>query len=278
MDETKPEHRHSHARRMLNRLRNYLLTGIVVAAPLTITVFLTASFINWVDSWVKPLIPVRWNPESYVPFPLPGIGVVVAVISLTLLGFFTANIFGRTIIGLGESLLNRMPLIRNVYNALKQIFETALSERSHTFRRAGLIEYPRRGLWAVVFIATEAKGEVSHRLPEEDDTISVFLPTTPNPTSGFLLFVPRKDVMVLEMSVEDAAKLVISAGLITPDWPRTAREGGRIPPARGEDAAAGDGMPVEPRAHIGPTTATLEGPSGATAPGPSEREGELERR
>lgn len=267
MDESKHEHRHSHARLMLNRLRNYLLTGIVVAAPLTITVYLTASFINWVDSWVKPWIPVRWNPESYVPFPLPGIGVVVAVISLTALGFFTANIFGRTIIRIGEAILNRMPLIRNVYAALKQIFETALSERSHTFRRAGLIEYPREGLWALVFIATEAKGEVSHRLPEEDDTISVFLPTTPNPTSGFLLFVPRKDVIVLDMTVEDAAKLVISAGLITPEWPRRVK-----PPTRPAQPEGRDGLPVEARAHIGPGHATLQDP-----PGP-QREDELEQR
>ena len=225
MDEDKADHRIGRSRRALNRLRNYLLTGIVVAAPLTITVILTASFVNWVDGWVKPWIPVRWNPESYVPFPLPGIGLVVALVVLTLLGFLTANIFGRTIIRIGESILNRMPLIRNVYAALKQIFETALSERSRTFRTAGLVEYPRKGLWAVVFIATDVKGEVSHRLPEDDDAISVFLPTTPNPTSGFLLFVPRKDVMVLDMSVEDAAKLVISAGLITPQWPRASRSG-----------------------------------------------------
>ncbi|MBJ3774688.1 DUF502 domain-containing protein [Acuticoccus mangrovi] len=225
-DKSRGEPKIGRRRRILNRLRNYLLTGIVVAAPLTITVLLTASFVNWVDSWVKPWIPVRWNPESYVPFPLPGFGLVVAIIVLTALGFLTANIFGRTIIAIGEGILNRMPLIRNLYAALKQIFETALSERSRTFRRAGLIEYPRKGLWALVFIATDAKGEVSHRLPEDDDAISVFLPTTPNPTSGFLLFVPRRDVLVLDMSVEDAAKLVISAGLITPQWPPRPRGGG----------------------------------------------------
>lgn len=251
MEDQKTETRHSHARRALNRLRNYLLTGIIVAAPLTITVYLTASFVNWVDSWVKPWIPVRWNPESYVPFPLPGMGVVVALVSLTALGFLTANIFGRTVIGLGESLLNRMPLIRNVYSALKQIFETALSERSHTFRRAGLVEYPRKGLWAVVFIATEAKGEVSHRLPEDDDTISVFLPTTPNPTSGFLLFVPRKDVKVLDMTVEDAAKLVISAGLITPEWPRPVRQEAR--------QSGAQPLPPEMRARLDIEEKTLVG-------------------
>ncbi|WP_083660187.1 DUF502 domain-containing protein [Acuticoccus yangtzensis] len=218
MDEQHSEPRHGHRRLMVNRLRNYLITGVIVAAPLTITVYLVASIVSYVDGVVKPWIPIAWNPETYVPFPLPGIGVVVAVVGLVLLGFLTANIFGRTILALGEAILARMPLIRNVYAALKQIFETALSERSHTFRRAGLIEYPRKGVWSLVFIATDVKGEIGHRLGDDDDAISVFLPTTPNPTSGFLLFVPRRDVLVLDMSVEDAAKLVISAGLITPRW------------------------------------------------------------
>lgn len=220
MDDNKQEPRLGRRRRLLNRLRNYFLTGVIVAAPLTITVLLTASFVNFVDNKVKPWIPLRYNPENYLPFPLPGIGLVVAVVALTLLGFVTANIFGRTIIRLGEGFLNRLPLVRTLYAALKQIFETILSERSRTFRRAGLVEYPRRGLWSVVFIATSARGEVSEKLPGEDDVISVFLPTTPNPTSGFLLFVPAHDILELDMSVEEAAKLVISAGLITPDWPQ----------------------------------------------------------
>jgi len=219
-------------RSFLNRLRNYFITGIIAAAPLAITVYLVTSIVSFVDGVVKPWIPARWNPESYVPFPLPGIGVVVAIIGLVLLGFLAANIFGRTILALGEAILARMPLIRNVYAALKQIFETALSERSHTFRRAGLVEYPRRGLWAVVFIATDVKGEVGHRLGEDDDAISVFLPTTPNPTSGFLLFVPKKELTPLSMSVEDAAKLIISAGLVYPaqsskTTPREDRAGDR---------------------------------------------------
>lgn len=220
-------HDHPPARRrhrLLSRLRNYFLTGVVFAAPLTITVLVTWSFINWVDSWVKPWIPAKYNPETYVPFPLPGFGLVVALIGLTLLGFFTANIVGRTLLGIGERLLNRMPLVRNLYKALKQIFETALSERSRTFRQAGLIEYPRRGVWSLVFIATDAKGEVAHKLPEDEDVISVFLPTTPNPTSGFLLFIPKRDVIMLDMSVEDAAKLVISAGLISPEYQRRTQQ------------------------------------------------------
>ncbi|RAI01158.1 hypothetical protein DLJ53_15065 [Acuticoccus sediminis] len=234
MDEEQGEVRVGRRRSLVNRLRNYLITGVIVAAPLTITVYLVTYIISVVDGVVKPWIPPAWNPETYVPFPLPGIGLVVAIVGLALLGFLAANIFGRTILALGEAILARMPLIRNVYAALKQIFETALSERSHTFRRAGLVEYPRRGLWAVVFIATDVKGEISQKLGDDDDAISVFLPTTPNPTSGFLLFVPRKDVLVLDMSVEDAAKLVISAGLITPRWaPKAQVEPMRSPPRYG---------------------------------------------
>ncbi|MDQ0315662.1 DUF502 domain-containing protein [Amorphus orientalis] len=206
------------------RLRNYFLTGVVFAAPLTITVLLTWTFVKWVDAWVKPFIPARYNPDTYLSFPVPGIGLIVALVGLTLLGFLTANIFGRTVLSFGEQMLNRMPLVRNLYKALKQIFETALSERGRSFQQAGLIEYPRKGIWSIVFIATQAKGEVAHRLSNADDGaddeeyISVFLPTTPNPTSGFLLYLPESDVLPLDMSVEDAAKLVISAGLITPDY------------------------------------------------------------
>lgn len=201
------------------RLRNYFLTGLVVAAPVSITIYLTWTFINWVDGWVKPLIPSVYNPDSYLPFSVPGVGLVFAIVILTLLGFLTANIVGRSVVSYGEMLLARMPLVRNLYSGLKQIFETVLSESSRSFNSAGLVEYPRKGLWAIVFIATEAKGEIRAQLEAtDDDMVSVFLPTTPNPTSGFLLFVPRADIRVLDMSVEEAARLVISAGLVTPKY------------------------------------------------------------
>ena len=201
------------------RLRNYFLTGLIIVAPLAITAYLTWTFIGWVDSWVKPYIPAIYNPDYYLPFAVPGFGLVTALFLITMIGFLTANLVGRSIISFGESLLDRMPLVRSLYKGLKQIFQTVLAEQSGSFKQAALIEYPRRGLWSIVFIATETKGEVNVRLPE-DDPISVFLPTTPNPTSGFLLFVPRKDVIVLEMSVEEAAKMVISAGLVSPDYPK----------------------------------------------------------
>lgn len=201
------------------RLRNYFLTGLIIVAPIAITAYLTWSFILWVDGWVKPYIPQAYNPDHYLPFAVPGFGLLTALFLITMIGFLTANLVGRTVVSFGESLLDRMPLVRSLYKGLKQIFQTVLAEQSSSFKQAGLIQYPRLGLWSIVFIATDTRGEVDHRLPGED-SISVFLPTTPNPTSGFLLFVPRKDVILLDMSVEEAAKMVISAGLVSPDFPK----------------------------------------------------------
>lgn len=202
----------------MTRLRNYFLTGLVIAGPIGITLYLTWSLILWVDGWVKPLLPAHYNPDTYLPFSVPGFGLIVSFFTLTMVGFLTANIAGRTLISYGEQLVGRMPVVRNLYRGLKQIFETVLSERGNSFKKAAIIEYPRRGLWAIVFLATSTRGEVADKIVGEDDLISVFLPTTPNPTSGFLLFVPRADVIELDMSVEDAAKLVISAGLVTPEY------------------------------------------------------------
>lgn len=200
------------------RLRNYLLTGVIIAAPLSITVYITWTVIRWVDDWVKPWIPFRYNPDNYLPFAVPGFGLIVAVVALILLGAATANLFGRSIVAYGESVLDRMPLVRSIYRGLKQIFETVLSDTSATFQKVGLIEYPRVGLWSVVFVSTETRGELAlHAGGEADELYSVFLPTTPNPTSGFLLFVPKRDIVILDMSIEDAAKLIISAGLVVPE-------------------------------------------------------------
>lgn len=201
---------------ILSRLRNYFLTGLVVAAPVTITVVLVMWFVDFVDAWFTPMIPDQYRPEQYLDFTVPGLGLIIAVVLLTILGALTANLFGRTLVSYGERLVGRMPLVRNIYGALKQIFETVLSQSQQSFREVALIEYPRRGVYSIAFVTTAAKGEVQARADE--DMVSVFLPTTPNPTSGFLLFVPRRDVITLEMSVEDAAKMVISAGLVAPEF------------------------------------------------------------
>ncbi len=202
----------------LTRLRNYFLTGLIVVAPLAITIYLIWTFVQWVDSWIIPYIPDVYNPEKYLPFDIPGVGLLMALFVITMIGFLTANFVGRAVIGWGERWLGRMPIVRSLYNGLKQIFETVLSNTSTSFNSVGLMEYPRKNVWAIVFVATETRGEVRRRLvPYEGETLSVFMPSTPNPTTGFLMFVPRDDVILLDMCLEDAAKMVISAGLIAPE-------------------------------------------------------------
>jgi len=198
----------------LQRLKTYFITGLVVASPVGITIYLALAFINLIDRNVKPLIPAAYNPETYLPFPLPGLGLVFLFLMLTVLGFFAANFLGRTLIRIGEKILNHMPVVRSVYNTLKQIFETVISENKGSFQEVVLIEYPRKGLWAIAFISGENKGEIQRKMA--DDVVNVFLPTTPNPTSGFLLFVPRQDIIRLDMTPDEGAKYVISAGLVDP--------------------------------------------------------------
>ena len=198
----------------LSRLRNYFLTGVIVTAPIAITIFLVWQFITFLDSYVGRLVPVRYNPETYLPFGIPGIGLVIMLAFLTLIGFVTAGFAGRTLVRTGERLLSRMPIIRSVYGTLKQIFETVLNQSSRSFREVVLVEYPRRGIGAIGFVTGPTQGEVQERTDE--DLVNIFLPTTPNPTSGFLLFVPRKDLIHLNMTVEEGIKLVISGGIVTP--------------------------------------------------------------
>ena len=199
------------------RLRNYFLTGIVVAAPIGITIYLTWFFVHWVDRHVKPLIPRFYNPDTYLPFSVPGVGLVFAIIVLTLLGFLTASLLGRTVVRYGELMLDRVPLVRNLYRGLRQLFQTALSQSGQSFEAVGMIEYPRKGVWRIVFLTAAVKGEVAAKLPEE--AVACFVPNTPNATAGFLVLVPRREVILLEMSFEEAAKIIISAGLVTPDVP-----------------------------------------------------------
>ena len=196
------------------RMRAYLITGILVVAPISITLYLAWIFIGFVDNRITPLIPAKYNPETYLPFALPGLGLLVLVTTLILVGAATAGFFGRLWTRASEQILGRMPIIRNVYGAVKQILETVLAKQSNAFREAVLVEYPRRGIWAIAFITGRTEGEVQN-ITEEECT-NIFLPTTPNPTSGFLLFVPKKDLVGLDMSVEEAIKMVISGGIVTP--------------------------------------------------------------
>lgn len=204
-----------------HRLRTWFLTGIVVAAPLSITIYLLWSFLSFVDDAVTPFIPERYNPEHYLPFSVPGIGLLALVVALTLLGFLTANLVGRSLIRLGEKILDRMPIVRSIYGTLKQVFEMVISTKSSSFKDVVLIEYPRPGQWSMGFVTNETKGEIQERTVE--DVICVFIPMAPAPTGGFLVFVPKKDVIYLDMTIDEGMKYVFSAGLVVP----TAGNGGK---------------------------------------------------
>jgi uncharacterized membrane protein len=200
---------------LVTRFRNYFLTGIVVTAPISLTVYLTWEFIAWVDDRVTPLVPAKYNPETYLPFSIPGLGLVIMFIFLTFIGFITANFFGRALIKFGEGMVNRVPVVRTIYNALRQVLETVFTQSSTSFRQVVLVEYPRRGIWTTAFVTSDTEGEVARLL--DDDLVNIYVPTTPNPTSGFLLIVPRRDLIFLDVSVEDATKFIISLGIIASD-------------------------------------------------------------
>lgn len=212
----------------LTWLRGRFLTGLVVSAPIGITIFLTWSFVNFVDQRIKPLIPAQWNPETYTKFALPGLGLVVAVLVITLIGTVAANLIGKTLLNTGDWLIGRVPLVRSVHMTLKQVFEIFTSSQSRSFREVVMVEYPRKGSWALGFLTAEAKGQVARNAP---GTVGVFVPTTPNPTSGFLIYVDRSEIRPLDMTVEEGAKLIISAGLVAPDDPEEA-----IKSVTGDDA------------------------------------------
>ncbi len=201
---------------IIGRLRNYFLTGLVVAGPLAVTVWLFWSFITWVDGFVRPLIPPAYRPETYLPWPIPGMGLIVAIVALTLLGFFTANLVGRSLVELGEGLLDRMPIVRPVYRTMKQIFETLFSKSGSSFRTVALVEFPAPGMWSLVFLSQAPSKEVASKLPQGEH-VSVFLPCTPNPTTGFYFYIKRGEIIELDISVENAMTLLLSAGMVQPD-------------------------------------------------------------
>jgi uncharacterized membrane protein len=200
------------------RLRNYFLTGLVVVGPVSITLYIAWNFITMVDAWVKPYVPRIYNPDYYMPFPIPGVGLVFAVVLLTIIGALAANLLGRSLISAGELMLGRTPIVRNVYRGIKQIFESVVtaSSPSQSFQKVALMEFPSKGIWSIIFVTGDAAREITKEIPGED-LISVFMPTGMLPPSGFVCFVPRKDILPLRMSVEDAAKIIISAGMVNPE-------------------------------------------------------------
>ncbi|QBY00295.1 DUF502 domain-containing protein [Rhodophyticola sp. CCM32] len=227
-------------RGFFSSLRANFLTGLVVIAPIGLTVWLIWSVIGWVDGWVLPFIPNAYNPvllirhHTGLEVDVRGLGVATFLIFTVIIGWTAKGLIGRSLIKWAESLVLSVPGVRTLYSGVKQIVETVVSQGEQNFDKACLVEYPRAGIWAIAFISTTAKGEIA--ASNEQEMVSVFLPTTPNPTSGFLLFVPRRDVQVLDMSVEDAAKLVISAGLVYPNGQTPAAEP-QVIPAKTPDAA-----------------------------------------
>jgi uncharacterized membrane protein len=218
------------------RIRNYFLTGLVVAGPVLITAYLTWSFVTWVDNLVQPVIPPAYRPETYLPWPVPGTGLVIAIIALTLLGFLTANLVGRSLVELGEGLLNRMPIVRPIYKTMKQIFETLFSKEGSSFRKVALAEFPAPGMWSLVFISQPPNAELASKLPEGEH-VSCFLPCTPNPTTGFFFYVKRSELIDLDISVENAMTLLISAGMVQPDGDAQKKLAGMAASAKALQAA-----------------------------------------
>lgn len=208
------------------RLRSSFLTGLVVIAPVGLTIWLVWTLMGWIDSVVLPLVPERFQPEPYIGINLRGVGIIFGIVFTIIIGWIAKGLIGRSLIRWAESLVERMPVVRSIYSGAKQIAETVFAQSERSFEKACLIEYPRPGIWAIGFVSTQAKGEIAKRAPTSDTLMTIFLPTTPNPTSGFLLYVPKSDVIELDMSVEDAAKLVISAGLVYPT-PKDAQKAAR---------------------------------------------------
>ena len=199
-----------------SRIRTYFLTGLIVAGPVAITIWLVWSFVTWVDDLVRPFIPIAYRPETYLPIKVPGFGLIIAFVALTTLGFLTANLVGRTFVEIGETILERVPIVRPIYRGLKQVFETLFSKSGSSFRTVGLVEFPAPGMWSLVFLSTPPGADLSATLPSREEYVSAFMPCTPNPTTGFFFYVLRRDVIELGISVEDAAKLLMSAGMIQP--------------------------------------------------------------
>ena len=231
------------------RLRNYFLTGLIIVGPVTFTITFILWLINQVDAWIKPLVPDIYNPGYWIGHDLPGVGLLFGIAALIVIGALAANLIGRSLISFGEMMLDRMPIVRNVYRAMKQIFESVVSATgpSQAFQKVGLIEFPSKGLWSLVFVTGEVSGEISAVMPGgESDLISVFMPTGIVPPTGFVCFIPKKDVILLKMSAEDAAKVVISGGMVQPDYQAKLKE--LAEKARGDAAKAAIAPPPRPQA------------------------------
>jgi len=198
----------------MSALKRYLIAGILIWLPLGVTVLVVRLFIDMMDRTLL-LLPVNYRPEALLGLSIPGFGILLALVIILITGMIAANLFGRRLVMLWEAFLSRIPLVRSVYSSVKQLAETVFSSNGQSFRKVLLLEYPRRGLWTLAFQTGTDVGEAQSRTGE--DVINVYVPTTPNPTSGFFLMVPRQDVQVLDMSVDEGLKMIISMGVVVPD-------------------------------------------------------------
>lgn len=207
--------------RLMRKLKAYFFTGILVTAPVTITFYMAYKLILYIDRSINGLIPPKFQISRYFPYEIPGIGVIVLIVGLIVIGMFTTGYFGKFFVRLGEKIVSKMPFISSVYSLLKQVFETFFSDKKQSFNQVVLLQYPRQGLWTIGFVSAVTTGETAQNF--EKKMLNVFVPTTPNPTSGFLIFVPETDVVKMDMTVEEALKFVISCGIVTPEDARKKR-------------------------------------------------------
>lgn len=198
------------------RLRAYFLAGLLITTPFLLTAYLAWMLVSAIDNNVLPLLPQRYNPLTYLPFAVPGIGVILAFVTLTLIGAVTAGFVGRWVVNWFEAVVVHTPLVRGIYSSIKQIVQTMAADRSQSFREVVLVEFPRAGAWSIGFVTASATPAMEQALGEEE-VIGIYVATTPNPTSGYLIYVPRSQVRPIDMSVEQGFKLVISCGLVVPD-------------------------------------------------------------
>jgi uncharacterized membrane protein len=200
----------------MGTLRKYLIAGLLVWLPLAATVVIVKLVIDLLDKTIL-LLPPEWQPEAALGFSIPGFGIILSIAILLLTGMLAANLFGRRFVALWESILGRIPLIRTIYNSVKQISTTILTSDGKSFRKVVMIEYPRKGLWSLGFLTNENLSIECNHL--DDDYMAVFVPTTPNPTSGYIIMVARGDVIELQLSIEEGFKFIISMGVIVPEGP-----------------------------------------------------------
>lgn len=203
-----------HKPTVMFRLRTYFLAGILVTAPIAITIYVTLWFLQFVDKSVASLIPEQYNPNTYLPFSIPGLGLLVSIVFFIFMGVLAKNFLGRMMIRVSEYIVDRLPVVSSIYGATKQVFQTVMMDQSRAFKDVVMLEFPSKGMWSLGFVTGITKGEVQ-RLTEHE-VVNVYVPTTPNPTSGFLLFVPKKDLIFISMSAEDAIKMIVSGGILTP--------------------------------------------------------------